>query len=1364
MALTATVGREAELDSIRAFIDAVPRGPTALSISGQAGIGKTVLWEAGVDAARERFEHVLVCRGIEAEASLSFAALSELITPVFDEVAPELTTPRRRALEVALLLVDPDGATPDPLAIGLAVLDSLRALSANGPCVVALDDAQWLDASSATVLQIALKRLDQPVGALITSRDEPGSAVPIDLERCFPTGRRSMRVDPISAPALQRLLRERLGLELVGHDLERVHAMTGGNPFFALEVGREMVRTGARTTDAAALRVPDSLRELVGGRLARLPAETTDVLVAMSALARPTIEVLARVQGDRDGVVRALDVAASEGVVRTDGGQLRFSHPLHSSICYQQAPVWKQRAVHLALADAVTDAEERALHLARSADGPDGRVAVELDEAAEIAAARGAPGVGADLLLLAATLTPEGDSQASRRRRMRAAQLDRVGNADRALATLGQLRAEVPSGPERADVLYELSMTRKFDIPAWVALCDEALREAAGDDIRSANILLSRTYAHMLKGDVRPCLADAWAALELGERAEAPEVIAGAIARIAHAETYGARPTPGLTERGVELERSLDLKLDYLGSPRVGLARRLWRMGELDKARELLEEVARDARSRGDELQHGQALWGLSNVEWLAGNWTKALENATLALQEGELFGEGHLLCITGRVRGPIEADLGLVDDARRTAERGAAAAREMCDDFAEVLSLGVLGRVELMLGNSDTAATILEDLPGRLVDLGIVDPTAAVWADAVEASLAARRLEQARDLFAQWEPHARELDSPLSTAMAARCRGLVAAADNDFAGAEASFRESLAALDGVGYPCERARTLLSRGVVLRQANQRTAARESLEAALAIFEELGGVLWAEKARGELARDQRPPARVRDPHGVRASGRRARRTRAEQQGHRGVTPHGCEHRRSALVERLPQARRETGPARVGTGRAVDVMIAPTIGRGEELAAIDAFLDAVPSGARALLLAGEAGMGKTTLWEHAVEAAGARFSRVLSCRGIETESSLSFAALSDLLGPVFDEIAPALAGPRRRALEVVLLLAEPGDATPDSLAIGLAVLDALRALTSSGPCVLALDDIQWLDAASAAALQIALRRLDAEPLAVLATFRHAPGLSIPIDLDRSFDAARLTKIDVGPLDLAALHHLLRERVALDLTRPELVRLHSITRGNPFFALEVGREMVRSGTRPTEDRMTQVPETLSAALADRLARLPSETADVLLETAALARPTVELVVAAHGDRETVLSSFAAAAADGLIVLDDERVRFTHPLHASVLYQQAPIWKRRAVHRRLALVVADPEERALHLARGAEGPNAEIAAQLDATADGAATAWSASCRREPSRARRGPHTRRSLAYTSPPAASGRPAPRLGQQPTRHCDPRSAP
>ena len=182
--------------------------------------------------------------------------------------------------------------------------------------------------------------------------------------------------------------------------------MTDGNPFFALEVGREMLRTETRTAHAGAPRVPDSLRDLVAGRLARLPTETGDVLLEMAALARPTVGVLAAAHGDRDSVVRALDLAVSEGLVRLDESRVHFAHPLHASICYQRAPVWKRRAVHRTLAGAVTDREERALHLARAAEGPDASIAVELDVAAESAAGRGAPAVGAEMSELAAELTP----------------------------------------------------------------------------------------------------------------------------------------------------------------------------------------------------------------------------------------------------------------------------------------------------------------------------------------------------------------------------------------------------------------------------------------------------------------------------------------------------------------------------------------------------------------------------------------------------------------------------------------------------------------------------------------------------------------------------------------------------------------------------------------------------------------------------------------------------------------------------------------------------------------------------------------------------------------------------------------------
>ena len=107
MTPSAIVGRDEELGVIRAFVAAVERGPAALLLAGEVGIGKTILWEAGVEEAERRFGRVLTCRGVEAEASLSFAALSELLAPVLSDAMPSLAAPRRRALEVALSLAEP---------------------------------------------------------------------------------------------------------------------------------------------------------------------------------------------------------------------------------------------------------------------------------------------------------------------------------------------------------------------------------------------------------------------------------------------------------------------------------------------------------------------------------------------------------------------------------------------------------------------------------------------------------------------------------------------------------------------------------------------------------------------------------------------------------------------------------------------------------------------------------------------------------------------------------------------------------------------------------------------------------------------------------------------------------------------------------------------------------------------------------------------------------------------------------------------------------------------------------------------------------------------------------------------------------
>jgi predicted ATPase len=330
MITAAVIGREEEQRAIGSFLAGAADGPGALVLSGEAGIGKTVLWEAGIEEADRCFGRVLSHRSAEAEATLAFAGLSDLLAPVLDEIAPSLTPLRRRVLEVALLLAEPDGTPPDPRAIGLALLDVLRVLATDGPVVVALDDAHWLDTSSAAVLQIALRRLrDEPVVAMATLRKTPGVPTPFELERAFPDERlERVWVGPLSLGAVHSLLRERLGLELTRPELVRVQEATAGNPFFALELGRELVRTGARPTAGTALRVPESLHELLGGRVARLPGGTLDVLLeVVAALARPTVELVSAVQGDQERVLQALDAAVREGVVELEDSRIRFAHP-----------------------------------------------------------------------------------------------------------------------------------------------------------------------------------------------------------------------------------------------------------------------------------------------------------------------------------------------------------------------------------------------------------------------------------------------------------------------------------------------------------------------------------------------------------------------------------------------------------------------------------------------------------------------------------------------------------------------------------------------------------------------------------------------------------------------------------------------------------------------------------------------------------------------------------------------------------------------------------------------------------------------------------------------------------------------------
>lgn len=365
----------------------------------------------------------------------------------------------------------------------------------------------------------------------------------------------------------------------------------------------------------------------------------------------------------------------------------------------------------------------------------------------------------------------------------------------------------------------------------------------------------------------------------------------------------------------------------------------------------------------------------------------------------------------------------------------------------------------------------------------------------------------------------------------------------------------------------------------------------------------------------------------------------------------------------------------------------------VGRESELMAIDRFLDELPRRSSTLLIEGTAGIGKTTILQTAVRRAEARGTRVLSSRPGPSETRLTYAGLADLLDTVEEDAFAALPQPQRRALDAALLRADPAGPSADQRSIATGFLAVLRTLSISMPVLLAIDDIQWLDAPSRHVVDFAMRRLENERIGLIAAARiDADSPSRP-SFGQAFATERIRHLRLGPLTVAALHDIIRAALGHTFARPTLVRIERTSAGNPFFALELARAILDNGDSPASAQLT-VPDDLRELLTRRIRRMPRATERALLMAAALAQPTIDML-----DAKAILRAKAA----GIVVVDERgRVTFSHPLLASAVYGAADADHRRAVHRALAASATTAEERARHMALATAGPNAEVAAAL--------------------------------------------------------------
>lgn len=835
------VGRGAEVSRIERALDAVESEAQAVLILGPPGIGKTAVWRAGVGRARKRGIRCLLARPAEAEASLAFSGLGDLLDGTRNALG-RLPAPQRHALRVALLLEDAGDEPVNARAVSVALLGLLRDLSGEGPIFIGVDDLQWLDPPSAGALRFALRRIDsERVVFLGAARP----SVEFDFERLA-----RFELGPLALPEIDHVVR-RVGAHFPRPVLRRLEAVSGGNPFYALELARALGRRTEPLLALDALPLPETLTEAVRERIATLPVNAREALVVTSALSSPAYDLVAAAVTDADAIAAAVDAH----VLVLDGDRVRLEHPLLGSVAYALETPARRRELHRRLAGLVAGDEDRARHLANAADGPDESVAAVLEFAARNARVRGASESAADLAELAVELTPASDPDAGVRRRALAGDCHfAAGDAHRGEALLEDVAARTPAGVARAGVLWRLAAVKAavkgppFAYPLYL----QALEEGSDDLLLCARIrdrLVTWLWIGEGAAAARP---HAEALVELAERRGEPGLLARAIGSVLALDVGQGRPLDDERyERMLALEREApDAGAELPGST---LHHQLltW-AGRYEESRMRITHFLERARERSEASQI-LPLWCLGYVDVLLGAWERTLESVATGLELVEHAGRGALLPPYICLRAIASAHLGDVEGALRDGQLAIELNERSGQEIHVLMARAGLAVLDLSRGDTGSARAALADVAATMERRG--DHGLGEWwlPDEVEARVAegdvaeaARRLKPFREL-------SRRSGLARFEALSARCAGAIAFGRGDSTTALKEFDTALAQHEGFEDDYQLGRTLLALGSVQRRLLRRAAAAETLDQATARFESVGAPLWATRAREERAR-------------------------------------------------------------------------------------------------------------------------------------------------------------------------------------------------------------------------------------------------------------------------------------------------------------------------------------------------------------------------------------------------------------------------------------------------------------------------------------------------------------------------------
>ena len=808
-----------------------------LALVGEPGIGKTAL----VEYAAERAEgmRVLRARGIESEAEVPFAGLLELLRPALTAI-DRIPAPQAAALSGALALAP--ATAQDRFAVGAATLSLLAAHADEGPLALLVDDAQWLDGSSAEALLFAVRRLvADPIAVVITVRDEEPSLLDgADL----PT----MRLEGLDHEAAVKLL---AGEPVPPEAAERLYRATGGNPLALLELAPEAERLAAEPLDAP-VPLSTSIAQAFLRRAGLLPDETRRALLLAAASDSGELGVLARAAKSFGTDMSDLAPAEGAGLVTLREGAVEFRHQLVRSAVYGGAPAQERRDAHRALAGALPDRDidRRAWHLAAAAVGPDNTASAALEHAGARARERSAYSAAAAAYERAARLAPEDDDRG--RLLFEAADAAWLaGLADRATALLAEAAPLASDDALAAQIEHlhgHVTLRSGRVMEGHARLVAAADRFADIDRERAVVMLAEATHGCSYAGNSAVMLRTGSRAAELAEGGSPRAVFFGALAH-GMSLIFAGQGEAG----AVALRRAIaifDGSQELRDDPRLlawSTMAPIW-LREADLGRELIRRAADAARVQGAIGVMPYVLQHVARDEAVSDRWASAAAGYDEAIRLAREWGQWTEVATALAGLAWLEAREGKEESCRAHA----AEAREICGSlglqYVEGWTLSALGDLELGLGRPAAAAEHFEELTELRRSTGIADVDMSPAPELVDIYL---RLGRPDDARAVAEAHAVEADEkgqPWALARAARCRGQLGPDDE----LDEHFTEALRLHERTPDVFETARTRLAYGARLRRARQRVRAREELRAALELFDHLGASPWAELASAELA--------------------------------------------------------------------------------------------------------------------------------------------------------------------------------------------------------------------------------------------------------------------------------------------------------------------------------------------------------------------------------------------------------------------------------------------------------------------------------------------------------------------------------